>query len=46
MWFNLSGSRGIERATYKIKKCEEKMSPTQIEKARVMARNWRPKKVV
>jgi hypothetical protein len=46
MWFNLSGSRGIERATYKIKKCEEKMSPTQIEKARVMARNWRPKKIV
>ena len=46
MWFTLSGSQGIENAVYSRRKCEEKMSPAQIDKALEMAVNWKPKNLV
>ena len=46
MWFNLSSSQGIESAVHLRKRCEEKMSSLQIEKAQEMARNWRSKKMI
>jgi hypothetical protein len=44
MWFNLSGSNGNKKAVHNRDILEKKMSPTQIEKAQDMARNWKPKK--
>ena len=44
MWFNLSGSNGYEGAVGNRNIVEKKMSPSQIEKAQEMARNWKPKK--
>ena len=44
MWFNLSGSNGFERAIKYRNKIEKKMTPSQIEKAQEIARNWKPKK--
>ena len=44
MWFNLSGSNGVEDAIEKRNMLEKKMSKQQIEKAQEMARNWKPKK--
>ena len=43
MWFNLSSSQGITNAIKGRNKVEKKMSPSQIEKAQEMARNWKPK---
>ncbi len=43
MWFNLSSSNG-DKLSIKYKDIIEKeMSPSQIEKAQEMARNWKPK---
>jgi len=44
MWFNLSGSNGDKHAVHNRDIIEKRMSPTQIEKAQDMARNWKPKK--
>ena len=44
MWFNLSGSNGDKHAVHNRDIIEKRMSPTQIEKAQEMARNWKPKK--
>ena len=44
MWFNLSGSNGNKQAVKNRDIVEERMSPSQIEKAQDMARNWKPKK--
>jgi len=44
MWFNLSGSNGYQEAKSKRKTLEKGMTPSQIEKAQEMARNWKPKK--
>ena len=43
MWFNLASSNGNEIATKNRNSVENKMSPSQIEKAQEMARNWKPK---
>jgi uncharacterized protein len=44
MWFNLSGSNGNKDAVTNRDIIEKRMSPSQIEKAQEMARNWKPKK--
>jgi len=44
MWYNLAGSSGNKDSTKNKKLLEEKMTPQQIEKAKEMARNWKPKK--
>ncbi len=44
MWFNLCGSGGDEDCVKRRNIVEKKMSPSQIEKAQEMARNWKPKK--
>jgi len=44
MWFNLSASNGNKDAVITRDVVEEKMTPSQIEKAQEMARNWKPKK--
>jgi uncharacterized protein len=44
MWFNLSGSSGLEVAVENRNIVEKNMTPSQIEKAQEMARNWKPKK--
>jgi uncharacterized protein len=44
MWFNLSGSNGNKQAVTNRDIIEKRMSPTQIEKAQELARNWTPKK--
>jgi len=44
MWFNLSGSNGIEDAEKLRNLIEKKMTPSQIEEAQRLARNWKPKK--
>ena len=44
MWFNLCGSSGDKDCVSSIRHIEKMMSPSQIEKAQDMARNWKPKK--
>jgi uncharacterized protein len=44
MWFNLSGSNGNKQAVKNRDIIEKRMSPSQIEKAQDMARNWKPTK--
>ena len=45
MWLNLAGSNGDKLAIKKRKILEEEiMTPSQIEKAQELARNWKPKK--
>ena len=44
MWVNLAASNGDEDAMKKRTMVEKAMSPSQIEKAQEMARNWKPKK--
>ena len=43
MWWNLAGSNGLKGAVENRTIVEKKMSPSQIEKAQEMARNWKPK---
>ena len=42
MWWNLAGSNGMKGALENKKILEEEMSKQQIEKAKQMARNWKP----
>ena len=44
MWFNLSGSNGNKNAVKNRDTVEKQMTPSQIEKAQEMARNWKPTK--
>jgi hypothetical protein len=44
MWWNLSGSNGNKEAAENRDIVETKMSPSQIEKAQELARNWKPTK--
>jgi len=44
MWMNLSGSNGHKDAVTNRNIVEKKMTKQQIEKAKEMARNWKPKK--
>ena len=44
MWWNLSGSKGNKLGVEGRNMMEKVMSPSQIEKAQEMARNWKPKK--
>ena len=44
MWWNLSASNGDKGAIKSRNIIETKMTPSQIEKAQEMARNWKPKK--
>ena len=44
MWINLAASNGEEGAIEKRNMVEKEMTPQQIEKAKEMARNWKPKK--
>jgi uncharacterized protein len=44
MWWNLAGSNGDEKAMEYRDIIEKRMSPSQIEEAQRMARNWKPKK--
>ena len=46
MWFSLAGSQGVEDAFHNRDVIEKKMSPQQLEKAREMVRNWKPKKML
>ena len=42
MWWNLSGSNVNKNAVKNRNIVEKKMSPSQIEKAQRLARNWKP----
>jgi len=46
MWWNLSSKKGYEQATEYLGYLEKPSSttPEEIEKAKEMARNWKPKK--
>jgi len=44
MWWNIAGSNGFKSAVKNRNIVEKKMSKQQIEKAKEMARNWKPKK--
>ena len=44
MWWNISGSNGNKNAVKNRDTVEKQMTPSQIEKAQDMARNWTPKK--
>ena len=44
MWFNLASSKGNKNYAHNRNMMEGKMTPSQIEKAQEMARNWKPKK--
>jgi len=43
MWWNLASSQGSEQAIESRTMVEQQMSPSQIEKAQEMARNWEPR---
>ena len=44
VWFNLSGSNGNKDAIEVRNLLDKKMTPSQLENAQEMARNWKPKK--
>jgi hypothetical protein len=44
MWSNLAASEGRKDKIKRVNELESKMTPQQIEKAKEMARNWKPKK--
>ena len=44
MWINLAASNGDKDAVKTRNILETRMTPSQIEKAQEMARNWKPKK--
>ena len=44
MWWNIAGSNGDKDAVVNRNIVEKKMTPSQIEKAQELARNWKPKK--
>ena len=42
MWWSISGSKGNKDAVTNRNVVEKRMSPSQIEKAQELARNWKP----
>jgi TPR repeat protein len=44
MWWNIAGSNGYEDAVKERNIVEKKMTPSQIEEAQRLTRNWKPKK--
>ena len=44
MWWNLAGSNGQKKAVGNRNIVEKKMTPSQIEEAQRLARNWKPTK--
>ena len=44
MWWNICGSNGDKDCVKNRNIVEKKMSPSQIEEAQRLARNWKPKK--
>ena len=44
MWWNICGSTRSKKCLNNRNIVEEKMTPSQIEKAQEMTRNWKPKK--
>jgi TPR repeat protein len=42
IWWNIAGSNGYKDAIKNRKQVETEMSPSQIEKAQQLARNWKP----
>jgi uncharacterized protein len=44
MWWNLSGSNGNKEAAENRDIVEKRMTPSQIEKAQELARDWKPTK--
>jgi len=44
MWWNICGSSGDKDCVKNRNIVEKKMSPSQIEEAQRLARNWKPKK--
>ena len=42
MWFSLSGSNGYKDGVKNKNLVEKEMTPSQIEKAQRLARNWKP----
>ena len=44
MWWNICGSSETQGCVESRNMVEEKMSESQIEKAKEMARNWKPTK--
>lgn len=44
MWFNLAAASGYQNAAKSIKIIKKRMTPSQIEKAQHLAREWKPKK--
>ena len=42
MWWNICGYHGDKDCVKNINLLEKKMTPSQIEKAQEMARNWKP----
>ena len=43
MWWNIAGASGLENAIENRSIVEKEMTPSQIEEAQEMARNWKPK---
>ena len=43
MWWNLSASNGDKNSVITRDIVEEKMTPSQLEEAQRLARNWKPK---
>jgi hypothetical protein len=44
MWWDICGSNGDKDCVKNINLLENKMSPSQIEEAHRLARNWKPTK--
>jgi len=44
MWWNLAGANGHKVAAENRKLLEEEMTESQIQKAKELARNWKPAK--
>ncbi|MEA5098819.1 MAG: tetratricopeptide repeat protein [Burkholderiaceae bacterium] len=42
-WFTLSSDQGFGPATRRMREVEETMTPQQIEQAKALAREWKPK---
>ena len=44
MWYNLAAAQGLENGRKNREMVAKRMSPSQIEKAQRLAREWGPKK--
>lgn len=44
MWFSLAGTKGVEEAVKNRNIIEKRMTPSQIQEAKRLATEWKPKK--